>query len=435
MQLLKYTFSFLLVAFFTSHLGAISIRHDVPEQEYFDLAAQFPAAGSVRRNNGLWCSGSLVAPDKVLTAAHCTAGGSAGQFSFRLGANVANSGTSTHVRSVSSVSVSPNYTGNERSDLSVLTLSSPINDVDPLPISLQNPAGMVGTLLGYGYHGNGINFNFASDNLKRAAQNLINVASSTTVRTDFDHPNGSTNTYDPSTALALEGTTAGGDSGGPLTVDFGQGEVIVGVLHGGYNNFGIDSRYGDISIWAPINRPVNISYLESQGLTVIDGTISGDFNGDGAFDCTDINDLTGAIAAGLNDLAYDMNGDGSLNLDDRDEWLSVAGAQNLPSGNAYVLADMNLDGAVDGVDFVSWNENRFSANDAYCSGDLNADGFVDGSDFSIWNEFKFQLADALGAELQAGTTRPFPPTTSAVPEPSGIVMMLGIVLLALGRRR
>ena len=74
-----------LVAGIVAESSAISIRHDVPEQDYFDLAAQFPAAGSVRLLNGLWCSGSLVAPNKVLTAAHCTTGVSAGQLSFRLG--------------------------------------------------------------------------------------------------------------------------------------------------------------------------------------------------------------------------------------------------------------------------------------------------------------------------------------------------------------
>jgi hypothetical protein len=429
---LKSYLSLLLVALCTSHLPAISIRHDVPQSEYFDLAAQFPAAGSVRLNNGLWCSGTLVAPDKVLTAAHCTQGRSPNSLSFRHGANVA---LPTHSRQVSNVSVSPNYTGSERSDLSVLTLSIPINDVDPLPISLQNPAGMVATMLGYGYHGNGLTFNFASDNRKRAAQNLINVATSTTVRTDFDHPNGSTSTYAPSTAEALEGTTAGGDSGGPLTVDFGQGEVIVGVLHGGFNNFNIDSRYGDISIWAPINRPANISYLESHGLTIVDGTISGDFNGDGAYDCLDIDDLTAAIAGGMNDLTYDMNSDGNVNLDDRDEWLAVAGAQNLPSGNPYLPADANLDGVVDGVDFITWNSHRFTDDDAFCNGDLNADGFVDGSDFTIWNEFKFQSSDSMQTPLQAGFTRPFEASPTAVPEPSTCVIMLCGVLLAAGRRR
>ena len=422
-----------LVAGIVAESSAISIRHDVPEQDYFDLAAQFPAAGSVRLLNGLWCSGSLVAPNKVLTAAHCTTGVSAGQLSFRLGADVANSGTSTHVRSVSAVSVNPNYTGNEFGDLSVLTLASPINDVTPLPISLQDPTGMAGTMLGYGYHGNGITFNSASDNLKRAAQNTINIATGTTVRTDFDHPNGSTSTYSPATALSLEGTTAGGDSGGPLTVDFGQGEVIVGVLHGGFNNFGPDSRYGDISIWAPINRPSNITYLESQGLTVLDGTISGDFDNDGDFDCVDVDSLVTEIASGGNGGSFDMTGDGSVNGDDLDQWLNVAGNNNV--GGAFLPGDADLNGVVDFLDFNAWATNRFQSDPAWCHGDFDASGVIDFLDFNAWAANRFQSSTVLAHVDAKESQVSLRPGVSAVPEPSGLWLCLFAVLLVRSQTR
>lgn len=38
---------------------------------------------------------------------------------------------------------------------------------------------------------------------------------------------------------------------------------------------------------------------------------------------------------------------------DRDVWLAVAGAEILPSGNAYLVGDANLDGTVDGLDLVA----------------------------------------------------------------------------------
>ena len=37
---------------------------------------------------------------------------------------------------------------------------------------------------------------------------------------------------------------------------------------------------------------------------------------------------------------------------------------NLPSGNPYLLGDANLDGTVDGQDFLIWNSNKFQNADA-----------------------------------------------------------------------
>ena len=143
----------------------------------------------------------------------------------------------------------------------------------------------------------------------------------------------------------------------------------------------------------------------------------GDLNYDGALDCTDIDMLVTAIADGSNDDDFDLNNDGSVNLDDRDAWLAEAGAENLPSGNAYLLADANLDGVVDGSDFTRWNDHKFTASGGWCAGDFNADGFTDGADFLIWNDNKFQSADA------------------AVPEPStALAMVVALALLGLRGR-
>ena len=160
--------------------------------------------------------------------------------------------------------------------------------------------------------------------------------------------------------------------------------------------------------------------------------ILGDFNPDGVYDCDDINLLTGAIADGMHDPAFDMTGDGNVDLDDRDQWLAVAGAENLASENPYLLADLDLDGNVDGLDFIAWNANRFTDNTAYCSGDVNADGFVDGMDFIIWNQNKFQSADALGLVLPPGMHRPG--VGAVVPEPSSFVMICAIAVFGWRRK-
>ena len=93
----------------------------------------------------------------------------------------------------------------------------------------------------------------------------------------------------------------------------------------------------------------------------INATVTGDFDGNGLFECADIDALVAEIAGGSNAAAYDLTGDGLVNLADRDAWLAEAGAAQLLSGGAYLVADANLDGVVDGVDFIVWNDNKFTA--------------------------------------------------------------------------
>ncbi len=134
---------------------------------------------------------------------------------------------------------------------------------------------------------------------------------------------------------------------------------------------------------------------EFSACAVISNDIAGDFNHDGLLDALDIDVLVGEIAAGTNAAPFDLTGDALVNLADRDEWLSIAGAVNLSSGNPYLLGDANLDGVVDGSDFGIWNANKFTAVARWSKGDFSADGFVDGSDFGIWNSHKFTASDAV----------------------------------------
>ena len=120
---------------------------------------------------------------------------------------------------------------------------------------------------------------------------------------------------------------------------------------------------------------------------------TGDFDGDGDFDGVDIDALTSNIAVGPADPArFDLNDDGQVNIADRNQWLAIAGANNLSSGNPYPIGDANLDGAVDVSDFNLWNTNKFSNQPAWTKGDFNADGAVDISDFNQWNSNKFQTS-------------------------------------------
>jgi hypothetical protein len=116
--------------------------------------------------------------------------------------------------------------------------------------------------------------------------------------------------------------------------------------------------------------------------------------GDGFYDCSDIDTIVAQIASGFFEPLFDFTGNGALNLDDVAFWLAAAGSANLPTGAPYLFGDANLDGTVDGQDFILWNSNKFTAMPKWCAGDFDADGFVDGSDFIVWNQNKFSSSDA-----------------------------------------
>ncbi len=141
----------------------------------------------------------------------------------------------------------------------------------------------------------------------------------------------------------------------------------------------------------------------------------GDFNDDGFWDCTDINLLSAATAASTNDPDFDLTGDGLVNMDDIDAWLVEGGAMNLAQtgGNPFLPGDANLDGVVDGLDFIQWNNAKFTDNTQWCGnvdglgGNFNGDAVTDGLDFVIWNAFKFQSSDgAIQVVLLEPSTNP-----------------------------
>ena len=137
-----------------------------------------------------------------------------------------------------------------------------------------------------------------------------------------------------------------------------------------------------------------------------DAVVSGNFDGDGDFDCTDIDALVSAISSASNNLVYDLTADGIVNTDDLDQWLIEAGANNLATGGAYLEGDANLDGFVDGSDFNIWNANRFATDRGWCGGDFNADGATDGSDFNMWNANRFSSSDAVAIQFDSTSFLP-----------------------------
>ena len=130
-----------------------------------------------------------------------------------------------------------------------------------------------------------------------------------------------------------------------------------------------------------------------ETISIMPPSVDGDFNDDGTYDCMDVDPLVAEIAAGTDNPDFDLNGDTFVDTTDLDLWLAEAGANELPSGNPYLPGDADLNGSVDGADFIEWNDNKFTLTAAWCSGDFNADGSVDGADFIEWNDNKFTSSD------------------------------------------
>ncbi len=132
-----------------------------------------------------------------------------------------------------------------------------------------------------------------------------------------------------------------------------------------------------------------------------------DFNNDTLYDCADMDLLEAAIDGGVFNATFDVNGDSTLSSADVFAWLMDAGEARFGTGRFFKNGDANLDGVVDGQDFITWNGNKFTSANRWCLGDFNQDDVVDGQDFIIWNANKFTSSDASrpGVNPLAGTTR------------------------------
>lgn len=198
------------------------------------------------------------------------------------------------------------------------------------------------------------------------------------------------------------GDLLGGDLGGLLGGDLG------GLLGGSdlFAAFPLDSNFDRVHLDFR-------NYPEGGGKLILDvkpEISTSILNGDHVFDVRDIDDLT--LAIGSADRAFDLDGDGDVGFDDRDDLIrEVLGI--LPG-------DANLDRNVDFADFLVVAD-AFGENGGWGRGDFNGDGLVQFADFLL-------LAQHFGQTT--GDVR-------AVPEPTSSVLSV-IALLSvywLSRRR
>ncbi len=182
-----------------------------------------PAVVMLRATQGGYCTGTLVAPSVVITAAHCVDGITAKTVGFGL------NGQSTPA-AVRAQIAHPRWNGNALeagNDVAVLLLQYPVADVTPIPISTdvsEARAGDAVRIVGYG------NNRTAGTGFGTKRQASLRVVAPNSDDGDISQDK-FVKVWDASTGTQ----TCNGDSGGPVFFSAADGrEHVVGVTSFGY---------------------------------------------------------------------------------------------------------------------------------------------------------------------------------------------------------
>jgi len=211
---------------------------------------------------GSLCSGALIDATHVITAQHCTFGTSAASMTVSFH-NVNNDGTpDTNIGVSAKAEMNATNSLVDGTDIAILTLASAApGGIAPLAFASGVAIGDTVDTVGFGLNGVGSTGHGGTrDGLRWAAENTLDqfgaaactteafctggsvAGSANILNTDFDDGSAANNLLGSAAMLTNEGTTAPGDSGGPLLIN----GLIAGVLSGGTTG---NSVFSDISWW------------------------------------------------------------------------------------------------------------------------------------------------------------------------------------------
>jgi hypothetical protein len=161
-----------------------------------------------------------------------------------------------------------------------------------------------------------------------------------------------------------------------------------------------------------------VGFADLRFLSEFSGGVEGDFDGSGALDLADIDDLSAQSAGGQNPAGYDLNGDAQVNGLDLNVWIR-------DYYNSWV-GDANLDGEFNSTDLVAvLASGTYEADVAsvWSTGDFNGDGRTNSGDL---------VAALSDGGYEAGPRA----AVAAVPEPAAAgLLLIGSLLVGTQRRR
>jgi secreted trypsin-like serine protease len=269
-----------------------------------------PWVAALLQNGQQGCGGSLIAPQWVVTAAHCVTGG-ANPTQVRVGSLYRSSGG--QVISISQKIVHPSYSTsniNGGNDIALLKLASPVSGITPIGIAASAPAANTAVrLYGWGQTTPQQGGDRGSEQLKQLDTQIIALSNCVNGRTGDLCVRGSSSA-----------TACYGDSGGPAIVGgalvgatsrSGGNNTTCGPTHAIYtsvvhfkswiNQYVSTTPPGNYSISGTIT---NSSGAGISGVTVSNGSTSATTNSSGAYTLTGLGNATYTLTPSLSGYSF-----------------------------------------------------------------------------------------------------------------------------------